>query len=287
MDAYINSQFPGARDTFELKSAVSDLIPLTNYKIGFVQGNSKCWVADVMCHLKLEENIGVFIDNYLRQNNETLKIVTKKQCGIKSSYVLNNFYRCHHDTRYPPTRNVTALKGNMPIKRIKNTSCSFVLNVKILKVFPEFPCIINIEWNHNHPINSLEALNFKSLRKDVIAKVDSYFAKGYTPSLAYCEFLNDLRRDSDTDLSYHFKKADRSLCPRRRDFNTLYRKYCDGWFGGKNGSSMLSELLTNLQNLRTNGLNVDWQLYDSVQQEPLVIVFVTPLMERVHRMVIL
>ena len=91
--------------------------------------------------------------------------------------------------------------------------------------------------------------------------------------------MSELRRDCENELEFHLKKAGRSLCPRRRD--------CDIWFGGKNGSSMISKLVINLQNLRSNCINVEWQLYDSILEEPLVIVSVTPLMERVHRMVII
>ena len=161
------------------------------------------------------------------------------------------------------------------------------MNVKIFRVSQEYSCKISIEHNHNHPIDCLEAPNFKALRPDVIAKVDTYFVQGFTPSLVHCEFMSELRPDCENELEFHLKKADRSLCPRRRNFNFLYRKYFDSWLGGENGSSMISELVINLQNLRSNGVNVEWQLYDSIQEEPLVIVFVTPLMERVHRMVII
>ena len=43
-----------------------------------------------------------------------------------------------------------------------------------------------------------------------------------TPSMAYYEFLQQLRANSMNEPDFHIKNADRSICPRLRDFNTLY-----------------------------------------------------------------
>ena len=79
-----------------------------------------------------------------------------------------------------------------------------------------FPYEIIIEHFHNHPIDSLEAKSFKGLSEQVCEKVKNLFTLGMAPSRAY--YIDE--------LEFHVKRADRSICPRRRDFNTLYRQYC-------------------------------------------------------------
>ena len=44
-----------------------------------------------------------------------------------------------------------------------------------------------------------------------------------TPSVAYYEFLQQLRANAINELDFAIKKADRSICPRRREFK-LYKK---------------------------------------------------------------
>ena len=63
-----------------------------------------------------------------------------------------------------------------------------------------------------------------------------------TPSQAYNEFLLNLKKDCEDDLNFHLQKADRSKCPRRRDFNSLYIKYCQEHFGGQNGPEIFYSL---------------------------------------------
>ena len=74
LDAYLVGKFPGTSDIFALKAAVKDVIPLENFYLVFVQGTSRRWVAEMLCNLKSEEDVSEFVANYLRQNNETIKI---------------------------------------------------------------------------------------------------------------------------------------------------------------------------------------------------------------------
>ena len=63
-----------------------------------------------------------------------------------------------------------------------------------------------------------------------------------TPLVAYYEFLQQLRVNTINELDFDFNKDDRSICRRRRDFNTLYEKYCEEEFGGENGERMLDQI---------------------------------------------
>ena len=106
----------------------------------------------------------------------------------------------------------------------------------------DYPCDMVIEHLHNHPIQSLEVISFRSISENVVNKVTSLFEAGLTPSNAYHEFVQDLRRECESELKFHLRKADRSICPRRRDFNTMYATFCKDLFGGKNGEAIFSQL---------------------------------------------
>ena len=88
-----------------------------------------------------------------------------------------------------------------------------------------FSCYIVLEHRDNHPVNSLEALSLKMLSDDEVRKeINSLFSTGLTPSQAYNEFLMNMKKDCQDELDFHLQKTDRSKCPRRSDFNSLYIK---------------------------------------------------------------
>ena len=97
------------------------------------------------------------------------------------------------------------------------------------------------------------------------------------------EFMKDFRSQCGSSLEFHAKKADRSLCPRRSDFNTIYRQYFDELFGGKNGSRMFECLESKLSTYKRQNPTFlfSYNPYDGDKNEPLVLVLVTPLMVRV------
>ena len=86
------------------------------------------------------------------------------------------------------------------------------MTCKVLKVETNgFTCNIVHEQRHNHPINSLEALSFKMLSEEVRKEMNSLFLNN--------EFLLNLKKDCEDDLTFHLQKADRFNCPRPRDFS--------------------------------------------------------------------
>ena len=71
--------------------------------------------------------------------------------------------------------------------------------------------------------------------------IKALFSSGLAPLQAYNEFLRNLQNNSKDKLNFHLKKADRSKCPRRRDFNSFCIKYCQEKFGGRNGVELLDK----------------------------------------------
>ena len=63
-------------------------------------------------------------------------------------------------------------------------------------------------------------------------------------------------------LNFTAKKADRSCCPRRMDFNSLYAKFCVDKFGGKNGTEMFALLEENIRVLKEDDedMRIDYKI---------------------------
>lgn len=95
--------------------------------------------------------------------------------------------------------------------------------VKKVKSNVAHPFSVTLEWNHNHPVNYLQACNFKDIPPNVVEKVNSMYERGLTPALAYREYISDLRNVCKDNLDFHIKKGDRSKCPRRGDFYNIHR----------------------------------------------------------------
>ena len=282
----------------DLKDRVQELIPLStnDYRIdnvlgtvtlGSVPGDS--WRAKIKANVRSFPEVQDFIDGYMKYSSETIKIRTNKTVvdSARSPYLANVFYRCQHDTRYELTRDTTTVLQRNPLKRIKDTYCPFSLSIKVKKGSESYPCDIFLAHEHNHPTTSLEALSHKSLSESVVEEVNSLFVSGYTSSSAYREFLCSLRRNCTSELDFHIQKADRSLCPRRRDFNSIYSKYCRQYFGGKNGEEMFSMMFTKIEEFKAAQPNakVEYSVYNNKEESPLILAIVTPLTARVHQMV--
>ena len=58
------------------------------------------------------------------------------------------------------------------------------MTVRINKEIAEQPCLITLDWNHNHPLNSLEVNTFKDILPETAAKVKDYFDRGFSPGNA-------------------------------------------------------------------------------------------------------
>jgi hypothetical protein len=81
------------------------------------------------------------------------------------------------------------------------------MTVKKLKSDVAHPFSIMLEWNHNHPVNSLQAWNFKDIPPGVVDEINSLYERGLTPALAYREYMSGLRNACKDDLEFHLKKG--------------------------------------------------------------------------------
>jgi len=104
------------------------------------------------------------------------------------------------------------------------------------------PCWVALQWCHNHPLNSLEVNTFRDILPETAEKVKSYFDSGFSPGLARDQFLKELKESCDSELQFLIKCRDRSISPRRPDYNRLYSDYCKEKYGDRNGVGMFAHL---------------------------------------------
>ena len=92
------------------------------------------------------------------------------------------------DVVHPKTLMQRKLKVN-PSARVKNTNCPFQM---IVKIDVKDQCNVDVEWEHNHSVETLEASNFRDLCFECIEKVNKLYESGHTPSTARQQYLKEL-----------------------------------------------------------------------------------------------
>lgn len=148
-----------------------------------------------------------------------------------------------------------------------------------------------MEWSHNHSVQSLHLLSFKDISDSVIRRIEGMFARGLLPCTAHRELLRQLRSECKDDLEYHRRLSDRSQAPRRKDLFTpsiiytfIYKKE---HFGSGSLSNMFSALEERIKGLQEKDEDyiIKFQQFDEAINQPFILVVITPLMKRVHKLV--
>jgi hypothetical protein len=191
----VKARFDGPKNTEELFACARELLlnqPF-QYVISNVCGQPDSYRLSMNVNIRNESELNVFVNNYARNNGETLRISKVKKVTNRSKYCVNQYFRCQHNTRVPSTKNIEEILRKKPSKRLKNTNCPFTLSAKIDKdPSTLFPCKIEIDWSHNHQIDTLQANSFKDLSENVTDVIRQYFANGMSPGTAYKEFISNL-----------------------------------------------------------------------------------------------
>ena len=108
-----------------------------------------------------------------------------------------------------------------------------------------------------------------------------------TPSRAITHFKEKLRDECHDPLAYQLALADRSKMPRRGDFYNIFTTYFKEVYGAKNGEKMMEALNRRIEQSKVEdpGITIFKQSFDSKNDQPFILVVVTPFMKRVHSMV--
>lgn len=290
--ANLQTSFSGPENTQELLSRVKTIIPIeeNQYKISSVQGNTGKFKATIKTTFHNEEDIAMFIQNYGIKNNETLRVTKARKASGNGEYTLIKYFRCHHHTRYEATMCPAQILSSKPSKRFKNTNCPFSLVVRLgkrVEVEEDYNSSIDVEWNHNHSVDSLHSLSFKDIPTSVTNTITQMYVSGLLPGAAHREFLRQLRSECKDDLEYHRRLSDRSEAPRREDFNRIYSDFKEERFGTGSISDMFSALEERIKDLKEKDAEytIEYQKFDETINQPFIMVVITPLMKRVHKLV--
>ena len=210
-------------ETIIWKPGLKETIPLVDaeYKDISITGTDKQCKATLKCKLRDVQAVEFFVRLYMERTNETLRKLSPIHPSQKNVFASILYNRCHHKTKYQPTMNPKQLLKGKPSKRLKNTDCPFSMVFKVKREIDDFPCVGELAWNHNHPVQALQALSFKDIPAHVIDRIRDMYDHGYTPGLAYEEFMKGVRIECQKEVEFHWKLADCSKVPRRRDFNQL------------------------------------------------------------------
>ena len=93
-------------------------------------------------------------------------------------------YRCQFDTRNKSTKDP---RKRAISKRTKNTECKTTLTFKLLKERPA--CLVSIDYQHNHPTHSLQALTFRDVSATTAETIRGLFDQGYVAGNFFIYFF--------------------------------------------------------------------------------------------------
>ena len=124
-------------------------------------------------------------------NQVTLRVKAKKK--QTKGYLLQNYYRCQHNTRNrSPTKDPQRKLKYNPTARVKNTNCPFQLAVKI-----DTSNIVMLILTGNTitqlPILSHQISKIYQISDDCMLKVKRLYAAGYTAAGARQQFMKELK----------------------------------------------------------------------------------------------
>ena len=279
------SRFIGISNTDELVSNLLDILPNSehSYKVVNIEGSVKKFTSTVNCKSLIEPD--QFMKDFVSKTNVTLRQNTPK--FTKNEFYKQIYFRCQHNTRYQSTMSVKEVMEKNPNFRRQNTNCPFSLALKYRDNSTEYPVVLQMDWVHNHSVSSLQSLSFKDIPDDVSSTIKEMFDNGFTPALAYREFLRKKKEEYVDELELLVAMADRSKVPRRPDFNKLYTDYHHIKYGTLNLDSMYAKLHERVTEKTINSpdTRILYQMFDNEANDPFILVIVTPLMKRVHKKV--
>jgi hypothetical protein len=135
--------------------------------------------------------------------------------------------------------------------------------------------IIEIDAVHNHPIENAHALSLLRPTAEVRDKFIQLFSQGYSAATALDYHTTQIELESDGDEAI---LAATSIVPRRNTVYYWYSKWHKEHFGDRDGDQMWARLEEKSVYYGRNGTIVN------VQRDPYVVVVITPIMRRAHRL---
>ena len=250
-----------------------------------------------------EKDVQSFVSSFQDITKETMRSSKNKRKPSQEEsenhqYVFKKTYRCQHNTR-------NSTSNWKPDKRCKNTSCPFVLTIKIHNLSyrkrrsPEslynedMPCEIHITYRHNHNTQVLQALSYRDVGEESKNVYLDLFQNSQTqkPSIAQAEFKRRLKSNVNDENDYELVFADRKEKPRSGDVQRIYRDVNLRLYGPQNGPELIEKLNEKREEYNKQYSEEGGRIEFEIEQLSEVkcdaevrfaIAIVTPIMSRVH-----
>ena len=175
--------------------------------------------------------------------------------GTGKKVVIRGYRKCHHNVRRhslkpDATHNGPGRQPGTECVPGKNTECPALLKFSLSGSHlhgsrskklsltrqnkDKYPLEVTLEFNHNHSINSADALRYRPVSDDVKIKFIELFNNDYTASSAFAKYKEDLR-NTCTEDEFTVKMADRAVMPDYFWVFHLHAQYIENKFGSING----------------------------------------------------
>ena len=105
------------------------------------------------------------------------------------------------------------------------------------------PAVVQLTFNHNHPIESAHALSFLPIDHQTREKFYELFRKGHSASSAYHWHETKIFFEDQVQL------ADRAFNPIKTDISRLYSDWQKKELGPDNGKSLFDKLQSEIDAL--------------------------------------
>ncbi|XP_076050088.1 uncharacterized protein LOC143030765 [Oratosquilla oratoria] len=239
-----------------------------------------------------KEGAKQWLESMQKSSLMTFRVERSYNCsGVKVAYKTD--FRCQHNTK-PRTATSDCHRGS------KNTNCPAGLSI-VVKVstfeksdgikrkcrsgdphMPDHPMVVKLKCTHNHPIRAADALKHRDVSEEVKQKFLDLFSKGYTPSKALELHKYDLQLEHGDN--YIFVCADRAITP---DLQYCYRLYYQAFkkeYVKATGEFVMKELEKKIEE-GTLGENRIKLALVGPEKKQAALAIVTPLMQRVHKLI--
>uniref|UniRef100_T1IM69 KAT8 regulatory NSL complex subunit 3 n=1 Tax=Strigamia maritima TaxID=126957 RepID=T1IM69_STRMM len=205
-------------------SVVSKILPTTtNYKIlDLKKWNETGFTSTLRTNISTKEDAVEWVKLFEKTSLTTYR-VDRTYRENSQRLAFKKLYHCHQNTK-PRSHGV---KNPHP----KHVNCNSKLTVTIKQkhmrrskdpYLKEYPCEIYLRYNHNHPIETPEALKFRRPTEGVRKIFLTLFENGYTPIAALKKHkLNLMKKFGEGGCDNIL--ADRAHCPNAKWCYDLYR----------------------------------------------------------------
>ena len=102
----VAERFQGPKNTSELLSCTQELVLNQEFEsvVDNVHGQMDKFQLTLDMNIKDKNDVDNFLDNYVKNNGETIRISKMKKLTSRSKYCIENYYRCQHNTRVSSTK---------------------------------------------------------------------------------------------------------------------------------------------------------------------------------------